>query len=308
MRVLVTGGAGFIGSHVAGLLVSRGMEVSVLDDLSSGPRENVPVQASFHQVDIEDADAVREIVKREQPEAVIHLAAQINVRVSIEKPVLDARKNVVGTLNVLEALRESGGGKFVFASTGGAIYGEQEYSPADEEHPTRPESPYALSKLAAERYIRFYDERYGIPGVTLRLANVYGPRQDPHGEAGVVAIFARKLLRGERPVVFGDGRQTRDFVYAADVADGFLRALEARAGIYNIGTGVETSVLDVLQLIAKAGGRPADPEHADPIPGELRRSCIRFDKARQELGWTPQVPLAEGIERTVRYFREAPDA
>jgi UDP-glucose 4-epimerase len=294
VRAVVTGGAGFIGSHVVDALLARGDEVHVLDDLSKGKRENVPEAATLHVGDIRtDSERVFADVR---PDACFHYAAQADVRVSVERPDFDANVNVVGTVRVLEAARAHSA-KVVFASTGGAIYGECD-GPAPEDAPRRPLAPYGVSKLAGEEYLRMANRLYGTAHVALRYGNVYGPRQDPHGEAGVVAIFMNRLREGEPPRIFGDGKQTRDYVYAVDAADAAVRALESAGGVYNIGTGRETSVVELLERIGGVAGTSVEPDFADPRPGELQRSVLDVSRAERELGWRPQHDLDAGLAET----------
>ena len=306
MRVLVSGGAGFIGSHTVDALVARGVhQVSVIDALAAGKREQVNAGARFHEVDVRDADAVRKAIERERPEVLVHLAAQMDVRRSVADPAFDAQVNLVGFLNLMEAGRANGLRRVVFSSTGGAIYGEQERFPCDEEHPLRPVSPYGVAKLATEKYLFFYRAQFGIDYVALRYANVYGPRQDPHGEAGVVAIFCGRMLEGRAATIYGDGGQTRDYVFVDDVVRANLAALEsAAAGAFNIGTGVETSVKQLHETLARIAGVSRAPEFAPARPGEQRRSVILPERAARELGWRPQVDLASGLARTFGFFRE----
>ena len=294
MRAVVTGGAGFIGSHVVDALVARGDEVHVLDDLSRGRRENVAAGVRVHEADIR-SDSGR-VFDEVRPEVCFHLAAQADVRVSVERPDFDADVNVVGTLQVLEATRRHGT-KIVFASTGGAIYGECE-GPAREDHPRTPLAPYGVSKLAGEEYLSAYNRLYGAGHVSLRYGNVYGPRQDPKGEAGVVAIFMNRLRESETPKIFGDGTQTRDYVYVGDVVAATLAAAEHAGGVLNIGTGVETSVLDLYERIQRVAGVERDPEFADARPGELQRSVLDASLAKRELGWEPAHSLDEGLAET----------
>ena len=302
--VLVTGGAGFIGSHLVDRLVAQGFAVVVLDALSSGSRENLNPAAEFHHLDIRSLLA-HELILRVQPQALFHLAAQVSVRHSVADPRHDADVNVLGSLNLLEAAIKAKVPKVIFSSTGGAIYGEQDYFPADEAHPRRPLSPYGVAKLAVENYLFYYRQEYGLNYVALRYANVYGPRQDPHGEAGVVAIFTQKLLRGEQAVINGDGEQTRDFVFVGDVARANLLALhDAVQGPVNIGTGNETSVNDLFARLSRVTGSTRPEFHGPAKPGDQRRSVITHDHARALMGWTPQVSLDDGLQATVAYFRE----
>jgi UDP-glucose 4-epimerase len=294
VRAVVTGGAGFIGSHVVEALLARGDEVHVLDNLAAGKRENVPNGAALHEADIRaDAEAVFAEVR---PETCFHFAAQADVRVSVERPDFDADVNVVGTVRVLEAARRHST-KVVFASTGGAIYGDCD-GPAPEDAPRRPLAPYGTSKLAAEEYLQTYNRLHGTGHVALRYGNVYGPRQDPHGEAGVVAIFMNRLRDHARPRIFGNGTQTRDYVYAVDAAEAALRALGGAGGVYNIGTGRETSVLDLLERIQRVAGASVEPEFADPRPGELQRSVLDVTRAHEALGWRAQHDLDAGLAAT----------
>jgi UDP-glucose 4-epimerase len=294
VRAIVTGGAGFIGSHVADALVARGEEVHVLDNLTSGRRENVPKGARLHEGDIRsDADAVFDDVR---PEACFHLAAQADVRVSVDDPVYDADVNVLGTLRVLEAARRHGT-KMVFASTGGAIYGECD-APARENAARQPLAPYGTSKLAGEEYLATYNRLHGGSHVALRYGNVYGPRQDPHGEAGVVAIFMGHLAGDGRPKIFGDGRQTRDYVFVGDVVFATLAALDHPGGVLNVGTGRETSVLELYDAISRASGVERDPEFAPARLGELQRSFLDPGLAERELGWRARHSLDEGLRET----------
>jgi UDP-glucose 4-epimerase len=303
MRVLVTGGAGFIGSHVAEHLLAGGHEVAVVDALSSGRRENVPEGARFYEADVRGG--CREVFEEFAPEALCHQAAQINVRRSVAEPDFDAEVNVLGTVRLLQNCVEHGVRKVVFASSGGAIYGEQESFPATEDHPQYPISPYGVSKLAGEHYLHFYNARYGLGYAALRYANVYGPRQDPHGEAGVVAIFCDNLARGERSTIDGTGEQTRDYVYVGDVARANVLALEndvLPGGAYNIGTAIETSVNRLYEILAEASGKDLPPEHGPARPGEPTRSCIDPAKAGRLLGWRPEVDLSSGLCTTLEHF------
>ena len=301
MRAVVTGGAGFIGSHVVDALLARGDEVAIVDALVTGKRENVTGAAELHVRDIrEPLDDVFDMV---QPEAVFHLAAQADVRVSVERPVEDAEVNVLGTVRVLEAARRHGA-QVIFSSTGGAIYGECEI-PAVETAPREPLSPYGTAKLAAEEYIRAYNRLYGTRHVALRYGNVYGPRQDPHGEAGVVAIFLGALARGEQAYIFGDGLQARDYVYVGDVARATTSALGQNGGVFNVGTGRATSVVELYALCASVAGSDATAEHAPARLGELQRSALDPELAASELGFRAMVELEDGLQATWDWVREA---
>jgi UDP-glucose 4-epimerase len=303
--ICVTGGAGFIGSHVADALVAAGHQVLIVDDLSSGCKENVPDGAELAVIDIRSAEAGRLLVEREV-EILVHHAAQMDVRRSVEDPVFDAEVNLLGLLNLLEAARGGPLQQVVFASTGGAIYGEQDAFPADEDHPARPVSPYGVAKLASERYLFFYHCQYGLSATCLRYANVYGPRQNPHGEAGVVAIFSRRLLDGEQAVINGDGLQTRDYVYVDDVVRANLAAIgHPGFAIYNVGTGVETDVNVLYEHIAKAAGVNAAPAHGPGMAGEQRRSCITSKLLLDEMGVAVNTTLSDGIPATVDWFRHS---
>jgi UDP-glucose 4-epimerase len=296
--VLVTGGAGFIGSHVAEALAARGEDVVVLDDLSSGRRENLPEGVELVEGDIREPLA--QLFASVRPTVCYHLAAQIDVRVSVARPEHDALINVIGTVNLLQAALERGA-KIVFSSTGGAIYGECE-GPASEDAPRRPIAPYGTSKLAAEEYLATFNRLHGTTHVSLRYGNVYGPRQDPHGEAGVVAIFFNKLRDGETPKVFGDGRQTRDYVYVGDVVRATLAATERDGGVYNVGTGRETSVVELLDLCQRVAGTSIEPEFAPARQGELQRNVLDPSRAVDELAWRPERSLEDGLRETWEFF------
>ena len=305
MKILVTGGAGFIGSHVAEQFIGAGHRVVVVDDLSSGRLENLPEGIEFHELDIRSEEFSKLIVSY-TPEVVAHLAAQMDVRRSVAEPLLDADINVLGTVRLLQAASAAGCSKVIFSSTGGAIYGEQDVFPAGESHDCRPMSPYGTSKLCAEHYLDLFKLSGGPGYVILRYANVYGPRQDPHGEAGVVAIFARKMLAGQAPVINGDGEQTRDFVYVGDVARANLLALGDVSGVFNIGTGKETSINTITSVLAGHTGFAGQPVYGPAKPGEQRRSVIDAALAADELGWLAEISLDKGLEKTVQYFRENP--
>lgn len=308
MRILVTGGAGFIGSHVADLLVGSGHEVAVVDNLSRGKKSNVPARARLYVQDLR-RPGLEKVFAEFRPELVNHHAAQISVRDSVADPLGDAEVNILGSLRLLELSVKHRVKKFIFASTGGAVYGEQDYFPADEKHPTRPLSPYAISKLAVEKYLFFYRQTHRLPYAALRYSNVYGPRQDPFGEAGVVAIFCEKLWRGETPVINGSGEQTRDFVFAGDVARANLLALSDQVqGEINIATGVETSVNTVFRTLREAIGAKVEERHGPPMPGEQMRSVLDARLAKQVLGWQPSTPISDGLALTADFFRPNPSA
>jgi UDP-glucose 4-epimerase len=308
VRALVTGGAGFIGSHLADALLAAGHDIAVVDDLSRGQRSQVASAARLHAVDVRGA-ALHDVVGSERPEVVFHQAAQIDVRRSISEPLFDTEINVVGTVNLLQACVSAGVRRVVFASSGGAIYGDTSVIPTPEAHEARPASLYGAAKLCGEAYGKVYSSLYGLEFFALRYANVYGPRQDPHGEAGVVAIFARKLLAGEVPVVNGDGTQGRDYVYVGDVVRANLAAAAAEAsatGAYNVGTGRETDVNRLFAMLRDACGVSVEARHGEAKPGEQRRSCLDAALAASALGWTPRVTLEEGLRETVEFFRSRP--
>jgi UDP-glucose 4-epimerase len=304
MKLLVTGGAGFIGSNTVDALIGGGHDVAVVDDLSAGKRDQVNRAARFYQADLRDRAAVSDVVAREKPETLFHFAAQMDVRRSVADPAFDAEVNLIGLLNLIEAGRRNGLKRVIFSSTGGAIYGEQDTFPCDEDHRCRPVSPYGVAKLASERYLFFYRVEYGIDYLALRYANVYGPRQDPHGEAGVVAIFCSRMLEGTPVTIYGDGEQTRDYVFVGDVVDANLAALSFKgSAAFNIGTGIETSVnrlFSELAAIVESG----NPIHAPARPGEQRRSVISAARAAKELNWRPQVGLRDGLTRTFDFFKQ----
>lgn len=304
-RVLVTGGAGFIGSHVVDLLLAEGHRVAVVDNLSTGRRENVNPQADFFLADIGSPDlaAVFDAVR---PQAVVHLAAQASVPVSVADPARDATVNILGSVNLLQQSVRAGVDKFVYVSTGGALYGEPQYLPCDEDHPIVPLSPYGVSKHTVEHYLHFYRQVHGLAYTVLRLANVYGPRQDPFGEAGVVAIFTQQMLDGEQVVIYGSGEQERDFVYVLDCARAAVLALSCGDGqAYNIGCGRGTTINALFALMRSITGYTLEPRYDPPRPGDVFRSFLNADKARRELGWEPTVSLDEGLRRTVAHFRQS---
>lgn len=303
MKILVTGGAGFIGSWVADSYISNGHEVLILDDLSSGRLENVNAKAAFVKGDIRDRGLIKSVMDDFKPDVLNHHAAQIDVRKSVEDPAFDAEVNIIGSITLLENSVKHGVKKFVFASTGGAIYGEPEDIPADESTPPMPISAYGTSKYAVEKYLEYYRHIYSLDFVALRYANVYGPRQNPHGEAGVVAIFCSRILSGRTCLIYGDGSQTRDYVYVGDVARANVLALDSKSGSYNIGTGVETSVNELVSELGVASGQVFNTEHAEARAGEVQRISLGADLAEEVLGWEPRVFLDEGIRNTWEWFR-----
>jgi UDP-glucose 4-epimerase len=310
MRTLVTGGAGFIGSNLVDALLARGDEVTIIDNLSTGRRGNLEQAlasgACLVERDFRDGAAMRDIVDEAKPETIFHLGAQIDVRRSVADPAYDASINVIGTINLLEAARAAGVRRFVNSSTGGAIYGEGRVIPAPETHPAEPEAGYGQSKLAAEGYCGLFRRLHGLATVSLRYGNVYGPRQDPLGEAGVIAIFCGKLADGGRPTVFGDGLQTRDYVYVGDVVAANLAAADSDAGgAFNIGLGVQSTVLDIVETLGRLAGRDDfQPDHAPARHGEIMHIALDATRAREELGWQPAVQLEEGLERTLASLRD----
>ena len=306
MKILITGGAGFIGSHVADLLIENNFDISVIDNLSSGKLENVNPKARFYNCDIKDSQIFK-IIEAEKPQIVIHKAAQMSVRNSVEDPVNDASINIIGGLNVLEACRKLKVEKVIFASSGGVVYGEQQYFPADENHPTKPISPYGVAKLSFEKYLYYYNFTFGLKYIALRYANIYGPRQDPYGEAGVVAIFSKKLLNSGQPVINGDGKQSRDYVYVKDVAAANLLAVRNDfTGEINIGTGIETDVNSLFDILKKAAGQNQLKEvHAPAKEGEQRRSVLSNKRAKEILGWAPGMELRTGLAKTFEWFKES---
>lgn len=309
-KALVTGGAGFIGSHVADLFIANDWNVTIVDDFSSGKRENLPARAQLHEVGVNSPEFSR-LVGSGKFDVVAHLAAQIDVRKSVADPIADAQSNILGTLNLMEALRKSGAAtRVVFTSTGGAVYGDFNTPPNYETYPKDPESPYAIAKLSVEYYLAYYSRVHGREYVALRFGNVYGPRQDPHGEAGVVAIFCGRILDNRPLTVFGDGMQTRDYVYVGDVARAVWLAatgplpekgrVDARG--FNIGTGKGTNVLEIVSLLQETAGTTVPVEYAPRRPGEQQESFVNVDKAAELLGWAPQVTLAEGLAKTYDWF------
>jgi UDP-glucose 4-epimerase len=303
-EILVTGGAGFIGSWVVDWYLREGFSVAVVDNLSTGNRKNVNPRASFYEVDITSGKDLEEVFVRERPRYVNHHAAQINLRYSVENPLFDASVNILGSLQVLEASVRFGVKRVIFASTGGAIYGEVAKLPVGEDTLPTPLSPYGVAKYAVEKYLEYYQRVWGLDYVAFRYGNVYGPRQNPEGEAGVIAIFASRMLQGKPCVVFGDGRKTRDYVYVEDIARANLLALSCPPGVYNLGTGKETSVLELLELFRKISRKEVRWSFGEERKGEINRIALSFEKARNALPWSPQVELEEGMQRTLSWFTE----
>ncbi|NLO07022.1 MAG: NAD-dependent epimerase/dehydratase family protein [candidate division WS1 bacterium] len=305
MKILITGGAGFIGSNIVDRYIAEGHEVAIVDNLATGRRSNLNPAASFYEVSITDAEAVRDVFERERPEVVSHHAAQMDVRRSVAEPQYDAEANIIGSINVLEAAHATGVRKLIFSSSGGAIYGDTRQMPTPESAPLQPISHYGTSKLAGEIYIQLYGRLYGLDWTILRYANVYGPRQNPHGEAGVTAIFGIMMLRGQRPTIFGAGDKTRDYVFVGDVVEANLRALtRGDREIINIGTGVQTSDREVYDAVAAAAGYDEEPILGPERVGDVRHSCIDASHARDVLGWEPTVEFREGVRRAVEHQRE----
>ena len=304
MKIIVTGGAGFIGSNLVDALVERGDEVVVIDNLSTGHRENLNPHIKFYETSIGDP-GLEDIFEKEKPDIVCHHAAQIDLRRSVNEPLFDAEVNILGSLNVIVNSIRSGVGKFVYASTGGAIYGEPQYLPVDEKHPINPVSQYGVSKHTVEHYLHLYALQGELNYVALRYPNVYGSRQNPFGEAGVIAIFAGQVLGGEQPTIFGPGDKTRDYTHVSDIVEANILAIErGRNLICNIGTGVETSDQDIFDAIARALGYSSSPIYTSVRPGEIQRICLDWSKAEKELGWRPKTTLKDGIAKTVSYFKK----
>lgn len=305
MKILITGGAGFIGSHIADACIRAGYTTHIIDNLSTGARANIPPEAVFHEMDIR-SDKPKQLWEQEQFSVLIHTAAQMNVRKSVEDPVMDADINVLGSLNLLEAGRRNGLQKVVFSSTGGAVYGEPVYAPQDEQHPINPVSPYGITKRSLEHYLSYYTKEYGIQTVSLRYANVYGPRQNSKGEAGVVAIFTEQMLAGRTCYINGDGQQTRDYIYVADVVEANMKALSTNhSATYNVGTGRETSVVALFDQLKNVIDPEVEPRHREAMPGEQQRSVIDSGKLSEELSWQQHYTLEEGLRETVAWFKQA---
>jgi UDP-glucose 4-epimerase len=305
MRILVTGGAGFIASHVVDAYIAQGHDVHVIDDFSTGQRKNLNARATVHALDVASPEAAQRLAEL-RPDVLNHHAAQMDVRRSVADPAFDARSNIIGFVNLLEPCKDVGVKKVIFSSSGGAVYGDRDPIPADENHPTLPLSPYGVSKLSGEFYLTYYHLAFGIPYVALRYANVYGPRQSSQGEAGVVAIFISQLLAGKAPVINGDGRQTRDYVFVGDVVRANLAALDSDfIGPVNIGTRIETDVVTICRWLREESGSKVEAVHGPAKLGEQRRSCLDISRAAQVLGWKPEVSLQAGLEKTIAYYREA---
>jgi len=302
-KVMVTGGAGFIGSNIVDLLIKKGYQVSILDNLSRGKKENINKQANFYQVDIKQTDKLSKAIGKEKPEAIIHQAAQVNVRISLEDPISDAKNNIIGPINLIQSAIKHGVKKITFSSSGGAVYGDPEKVPCKETDRIRPLSPYGISKRSLELYIQAFSRLKGYDYNILRYSNVYGPRQDPKGEAGVVSIFIDQALNKEVSYINGDGKQTRDFVFVGDIAQANLSALEkkTKSKIFNIGTGQETSINDLYYSIRKALDDKNKPKHREEIPGEVKATYLDISRASKELGWQPKFDLDEGIKETVKW-------
>jgi UDP-glucose 4-epimerase len=304
VKILVTGGAGFIGSNVADGFVRKGHQVIIVDNLSTGVESNINKKAKFYKVDIRSV-VIDKIFEKTNPDVLCHHAAQIDVRKSTTDPIFDAEVNIIGSLNLLNACVRHKVKKVIFASTGGAIYGEQDYFPADEKHPANPLCPYGVTKLTIEKYLHFYRETYGLNFVSLRYANVYGPRQNPYGEAGVVAIFTERLLAGKKAVINGNGKQTRDFVFVEDVVESNLLALKyLKSDVFNIGTGTEININSIFRLLKKLTGSKQKEIHAPPKPAEQQRSVLDFSRAKRFLKWKPKHTLEKGMIRTVNFFQQ----
>ena len=304
MNILVTGGAGFIGSQIADAYIKAGHNVIIADNMSTGVKEFINPKAKFYELDIR-GEKISEVFENHKIDVINHHAAQIDLRKSVEDPKYDVDVNVNGSINLLQNAIKYGVKKFIFASTGGAIYGEHDYFPADEKHPTRPYAPYGINKNTIEKYLFYYNHVYGLDYVVFRYANVYGPRQNPFGECGVVAIFTDKMLKGTLPLINGDGKQTRDYVYVGDVVKANVLALNAKGPvIYNIGTSVETDVNYIFDKVNEYAGTGYKENHGPPKKGEQRRSVLSYEKIKKELGWEPDVDMAKGLELTIDYFKK----
>ncbi|MBD3287132.1 NAD-dependent epimerase/dehydratase family protein [candidate division WOR-3 bacterium] len=302
-KILVTGGAGFIGSHIAETFIKAGHTVGILDNLSTGKKPNIPADAEFFETDITDKDALDRVFGEFKPEVVDHHAAQISVNRSVREPYFDAEQNILGTINLLETSSRQGVRRFMFASTGGALYGDAPVIPSPEDTPVVPLAPYGIAKASVEHYIRFFSSEHSMEAVVFRYANVYGPRQDPNGEAGVVAIFTHRALSGEGFVVYGNGEQTRDFIFVRDIAEANLLGVDGKPGIYNIGTSIETSIKSLIREFERL--RPGlQITQSEARPGEVLRSALDAGKAARDLGWKPKMSLSEGITETYNWFKD----
>ena len=304
MKILLTGGAGFIGSHVTDELIAKGNDVVIIDNLSTGFEYNINPKAKFVKTDITDFKKIENIFAEESPEIIYHFAAQIDVRKSVSDPLFDAETNIMGTLNLIKLSSDFKIKKFIFSSTGGAIYGDTDVRPTPENHPEWPLSPYGIAKLATDKFLNYYNEIFGLKYVSLRYGNVYGPRQNPHGEAGVVAIFLNKMLKGEQPIINGDGDQTRDYVYVEDVVKANILALENidKVGIYNVGTSIEISVNDLFKEINKNFDNKYKEVHGPAKLGEQKTSCLNYDKIKKDMNFIPKTDFSEGIKETYKWF------
>ena len=302
-KITVTGGAGFIASHLTDKLIEKGHDVVIIDNLSTGKKENLNLKAKFYEADICDSK-IAQIFQEEEPEIVFHFAAQIDIRKSVKNPIGDAKINILGSLNLLENCREVGVKKFIFASTGGAIYGDTNIIPTPETHPENPESPYGICKLTIEKYLHFYQKTYGLDSTILRLANIYGPRQNSKGEAGVIAIFCDKMLKNKKVMINGNGKQTRDFAYVNDIVEAAILVTKSeKSGIYNIGTGKETNINEIFRKLKELTISSCKEIHGPVKSGEQKRSCLDYFKAKKELNWQPTCNLDEGLEKTVDWFK-----
>ncbi|PIY97342.1 MAG: UDP-glucose 4-epimerase [Candidatus Kerfeldbacteria bacterium CG_4_10_14_0_8_um_filter_42_10] len=303
MKILVTGGAGFIGSHLVDALIEKKHRVVVIDDLSLGQKRNLNKKAKFYRLDVQ-SERIEAVFKKEQFDYVFHLAAQINVRKSVADPIFDAKVNIIGTLNLLECCQKYKIRKFIFASSGGVMYGDTKIIPTPESQPARPISPYGISKHSVEQYLGYYKKEFGLDYTILRYANVYGPRQNPEGEAGVIAIFLSKLLKGEGPIINGDGKQTRDYVFVKDVVRANVLGLTKKGNLYNIGTGKETNVIELFEKIRQLGNFAAKEKHGPALRGEQKRSCLDSSKIRKEWGFRSKYDLTTGISETLEWFKD----
>jgi len=304
MNIIVTGGGGFIGSNVVDALVKKGHKVAVVDDLSTGKKENLNPNAQFFNIDLREKNALEEVFQNSKPEIIYHIAAQIDVRKSAADPAFDASVNIIGSINLFELAVKYNVRRIIFSSTGGALYGEPENLPADENTLVAPLAPYGVSKYCTEQYLNYFKRMYGIERVILRYANVYGPRQDPLGEAGVIAIFTGRILNGENPIIYGDGTQTRDYIYVEDIVKANLLAMDGNEGIYNIGTGIETSVNELVKMFSTVLNKDIKPVYEPPRKGEVQRIALYGTKANKELGFRPQFSLEEGLRKTIKWYEE----